>query len=227
MNPSEFIGKFKSRYLWGNLLAMLIVVVLLCVGVKVALDVYTHHGESVTIPDVRRKSFDDARYMLEQAGMEVQVTDTGYVRNLPPNSVLEQSPMAGEKVKTGHVVTLIINATHSPTITVPDVIDNSSLREAMAKLTAMGFKLTAPKYIPGEKDWVYALVVKGRHVQTGDKVSVDDAITIEVGNGQVDSTMDIDYTDAPADFGDEVIEMGNATSGDVDDFHEVHGPVGE
>ena len=34
---------------------------------------------------------------------------------------------------------------HSPRITIPDVIDNSSLREAMAKLTAMGFKLGSPE----------------------------------------------------------------------------------
>ena len=54
MNPSEFIKKFKSRYLWGNLCAMALVVVAACAGVKFGLDVYTHHGESIAIPDVRR-----------------------------------------------------------------------------------------------------------------------------------------------------------------------------
>ena len=39
MKTSEFFGKFKSGYLWGNLLAMAVVVVLLIVGVKYALDV--------------------------------------------------------------------------------------------------------------------------------------------------------------------------------------------
>ena len=34
----------------------------------------------------------------------------------------------------------------------------------MAKLTAMGFKLGAPEYIPGEEDWVYGILVKGKHV---------------------------------------------------------------
>ena len=107
----------------------------------------------------------------------------------------------------------------------PDVIDNSSLREAMAKLTAMGFKLTQPEYIDGEKDWVYGLTVKGRHVVAGDKVSVNDYITIQVGNGQRDSTEDIDYIDAPEPIHNE--DGFEEETGDVDEFHEVTAPEGE
>ncbi len=222
MNPSEFLGKFTSRYLWGNICAMIIVVVLACVGVKFGLDLYTHHGESIPIPDVRHKTFTDAQYLLEQEGLKIVVSDTGYVRTLPPDCILEQSPAPGERVKSGHIIYVTVNASHTPTLTIPDVIDNSSLREAMAKLTAMGFKLTQPQYVDGEKDWVYGITVKGRHVVAGDKVSVNDYITIQVGNGQRDSTEDIDYIDAPEpQHQDDEFEE---ESGDVDEFHEVHGP---
>ena len=34
MESKEFFGKFKSKYLWGNLLAMAITVVLFCFFVK-------------------------------------------------------------------------------------------------------------------------------------------------------------------------------------------------
>ena len=223
MNPSEFFGKFTSRYLWGNICAMIIVAFVACAGVKYGLDIYTHHGESIPIPDVRHKTFNDARYLLEQAGLQIEVSDTGYVRNLPPDCILEQSPAPGERVKSGHIIYVIVNASHTPTLTIPDIIDNSSLREAMAKLTAMGFKLTQPEYVDGEKDWVYGITVKGRHVVAGDKVSVNDYITIQVGNGQRDSTEDIDYIDAPEPIrqNDDGFEE---ESGDVDEFHEVHGP---
>ena len=224
MNPSEFIKKFKSRYLWGNLCAMALVVVAACAGVKFGLDVYTHHGESIAIPDVRRKAFADADYLLREAGMIVVVSDTGYVRNLKPGCILEQTPEPGERVKSGHIIYVIVNASHTPTLTVPDVIDNSSLREAMAKLSAMGFKLTQPEFIDGEKDWVYGLTVKGRHVVAGDKVSIDDWVTVQVGNGQRDSTEDIDYIDAPYPAEEGIIEN---EGGDVDEFQEVHGPIND
>lgn len=218
MNPSEFIKKFKSRYLWGNLCAMALVVVASCAGVKFGLDMYTHHGESIAIPDVRRKAFADADYLLREAGMTVVVSDTGYVRGLPPDCILEQSPAPGDRVKSGHVIYLTVNASHTPTLTIPDIIDNSSLREAMAKLQAMGFKLTHPMFVEGEKDWVYGLVVRGRQVKVGDRIGIDDYITIQAGNGQRDTTEEIDYTDAPELLPEEQMEE----VGDVDEFQEIH-----
>lgn len=218
MNTSEFFSKFKSRYLWGNIAAMVAVLFFVCLGVKYGLDIYTHHGEVVTIPNVRHKAFSDAEYLLEQNGLQVVVSDTGYVPGMKPDCILEQSPAPGERVKSGHVIYLTVNASHTPTTTIPDVVDNCSLREAMAKLSAMGFKLTQPTFVEGEKDWVYGLSVRGRHLAVGDKVSVNDYITIEVGNGQRDADMDVNSTEAPIE---ESSEDEFYESGDVDDFQEV------
>lgn len=223
MTSSEFINKFKSKYLWGNLAAMALVVVLLCVGVRFGIDLYTHHGEAISIPDVRHKSFADAERILKDAGLPVVVSDTGYVKNLPPDCVLEQSPAPGEKVKSGHVIYVTINSAHSPVITIPDVIDNSSLREAMAKLTAMGFKLGSPQYIPGEEDWVYGILVKGRHVVAGDKVSIDDVLIIQVGNGRRDAGDSVEMVDPMGDS-HELLEGSGETEDDaVDNFEVVPG----
>ena len=221
MKTSEFFGKLRSSYLWGNIAAMAVVLVLACWGVQLALDIYTHHGEEVIIPNVKHKSFEDARHIMENAGLEVVVTDTGYVKALGPDCSLEQSPAAGEKVKTGHIIYVTVNATHSPTISLPDVIDNSSLRDAMAKLTSMGFKLTQPEFVTGEKDWVYGIVAGGKPKQTGDKISVDTPVTIQVGNGQVGNSDDIDFVDGGGE--DVLFEDG----GDVDEFQVVTGPMEE
>lgn len=221
MNPSEFLRKFASRYLLGNIVAMALTVAAVCMGVKYGLDIYTHHGESIAIPDVRHKTFTDAQFLLDQANLQVVVSDTGYVPGLPPDCILEETPSPGEKVKSGHIVYVIVNASHTPTLTIPDVIDNSSLREAMAKLSAMGFKLAPPEYVDGERDWVYGITVNGRHVQAGDKVLINDRITIQVGNGQRDSSEVIDYIDAPVREHENQFEE---EEGDEDDFHEVHGP---
>lgn len=101
MTSSEFFNKFKSKYLWGNLFAMAIVVVLLCVGVKFGIDIYTHHGEAIPIPDIRHKNFADAERILADAGLQIEVSDTGFVRNLPPDCILEQSPTPGDVSRLG------------------------------------------------------------------------------------------------------------------------------
>lgn len=219
MKTSEFLKKLASRYLWGNLLAMAGVVLALCLGVKFGLDAYTHHGEEIPIPDIRHKTYADASHILDNAGLRIVVKDTGYVRTLPPDCILAQTPEAGEKVKSGRIVYVTINSPHTPTLTLPDVIDNSSLREAMAKLSAMGFKLAAPQYVAGEKDWVYGITVKGRSVKAGDKISVEDALVIQVGNGLRDEADTVDYVDPVSPE-----ELESTEEGDVDEFEEVSAP---
>jgi len=225
MTTKEFFNKFKSKYLWFNLAAIFGVVALICVGVKFGIEIYTHHGESIPIPNVVHKKYDDAARILDDLGLKIVVTDTGYVKKLPADCILEQTPEPGSKVKGGHIVYVIINSAKTPRITIPDIIDNCSLREAMAKLTAMGFKVGQPQFIPGEQDWVYGILVNGRHVVAGDKVSIEEKLVIQVGNGQRDADDDIDFVDPVMDEEDDmeevIIEEPAAESSDKDEFVEV------
>ena len=220
MTISEFIGKFKSKMLWGNLAAMVGVVIILALGFKFAVDIYTHHGESITIPNLLHKKYVNAEQVLDELGLNIVVSDTGYIKSLPPGAILEQFPAPGEHVKSGHTVYVTINATETPSIALPDVIDNSSLREAMARLTAMGFKLGPPQFIAGEKDWVYGILVNGKHVVYGDRIPVDAKLIIQVGNGMRDASDSVDYVDpyTPDEEDD---------GGDIDEFEEVTTPPAE
>ncbi|HEY9543977.1 PASTA domain-containing protein [Prevotella sp.] len=217
MKSSEFIMKFKSWYLWGNILAMIAVVIALIFGVRYGLDLYTHHGEAIEIPNMKHMKYADALHILNDKGLEMEVSDTGYVKNLPADCILEQSPAPGTKVKSGHIIYVTINSNHSPTLTLPDIIDNSSLREAMAKLTAMGFKLGNPEFVTGEKDWVYGVLVKGKHVVVGERISIEDSLVIQVGNGMRSAEDDINYIDP-------VEQPFETEESDVDEFDVVTSP---
>lgn len=217
MSPSEFINKFRSRYLWGNIFAMIAVIAVLIAAVWIGLNIYTKHGEAIAIPDVRHKSMTEARRILEEKGLNVEVTDTGYVKGLAADCVLEQNPASGEMVKSGHTVSLIVNASSTPTITLPDIIQNSSLREATAKLKAMGFKVGPPNFVEGEKDWIYGVTVDGRQVASGDHISVNKTVVLQVGNGLMAESDSVHYVDYYMDRADEQTE----NNGDVDDFVEV------
>lgn len=217
MRLSEFVNKFKSRYLWGNILAMGGVIVLLCLFLKFGLNIYTRHGQSVLTPDVRHKSMVDARRILEDAGLDVVVGDTGYVKELPSDCVLEQSPMAGVRVKPGHHINIIVNASSTPTLTLPDIAGNCSSREAMAKLKAMGFKLGMPQFVEGEKDWVYGITVDGVSKATGDRIPISKTIVLQVGNGMLSAEDSVQYIDYKIDRAEETHEE----EVDFDDFVEV------
>ncbi|KXB47880.1 PASTA domain protein [Bacteroidales bacterium KA00344] len=219
MRISEFFGKFKSCMLWGNLVAMIVTILLLAVGVKIGLDRYTHHGESIAIPKLLHKDIAEAEDVANRLQLKIETVDTGYVKHLPPGCVLEQSPAPGERVKSGHAIYVTINATQSPTIKLPDIIDNSSLREAMAKLTAMGFNLTPPQFVAGEKDWVYGVLMNGKQVVYGDRVPIDAKLTVQAGNGMRDLNDDVNYIDP--EYTSEDDNSASGEFGDFDDFEEV------
>ena len=199
MTIREFFKKLSAPILWGNFLAMALVAVALVAGILIALDRYTHHGEKVTVPDLRGLSESEARTKLQLLGLQSEVTDSGFVRSLPAGAVLGQSVKAGKDVKPGRTIFLTLNSGTQPTIALPDIADNSSLREAESRLTSIGFKLGPTEYIEGEKDWVYSVKAAGRIVSAGTRISVDTPIVLVVGNGQSSEDAypldSIDYSD--------------------------------
>lgn len=216
MKTKEFFGKIFSPFLLGNLLAMLVVIILLCVGVKYGLAWYTHHNEGIKVPKVEGMIYSNALLLLEQNGLNIMVTDSGFNKRLPANCILAQSPGEGTMVKEGHMIYVTVNSPSSPSFAIPDVIDNSSYREAEAKLTALGFKLLPPKVVMGEKDWVYGILSRGRRVSTGDMVSIDSPLTLMIGSGMYDQEdEELDYVEP---------EYRRMLGEDVDEFEEVTEP---
>ena len=140
----NFLRKLFGNYIVRHLMAMVLVVILLCIGIGFGLDAYTHHGEGIVVPDLKGMTYEKAYALLDEKGLAIVVNDSGYSKQLPANSVLAQTPAFGQKVKQGHIIYVTVNSPHSPTFAIPDIVDNSSLREAEARLMAMGFRLTAP-----------------------------------------------------------------------------------
>ena len=214
MKTKEFFGKFCSKFLFWNLIAMALVVILLVVGVNYGLDWYTHHGESIRVPNIEGMRITKAREMMEECGLEIVVTDSGYNKRLPADCVLTQSPGAGLTVKSGHTIYVTINSSNSPSVAIPDVVDNCSYREAEAKLISLGFKVLPPQYVTGEKDWVYGVSCNGRKVSTGERISIEQPLTLLVGSGQYGADEELNVIGGD----DALMQSGNS---EVDDFEEV------
>ena len=64
------------------------------------------------------------------------------------------------------------------------MVDNCSLREAVARLRAAGFKLTAHDTISGEKDWVYSVKMGEDTLRNGAQIAIGSTLTLVVGSGK-------------------------------------------
>lgn len=182
MTFKELYQKLTSRLLWGNILAMAITAIVLVIGLFVFLQFYTHHGETVSMPDVTGQKCEVATRKLEALGLRVEVSDTGHVTTLAPDIILEQHIKPGTEIKLNRLVRLTVNSAKAKTLPLPNIIDGS-LREAQMKLKAIGFKLGPVKRILGDLDLVMRVEVHGIEVHAGDHVSIERPITIVVGDG--------------------------------------------
>lgn len=190
----DFFSFQKNRFFWINIIGMIIVVVAATWGTLAWLDSYTRHGEAHIVPDVKNKNVKEAMEILSTGTMKSVVTDSNYVKGLPAGMVLEQTPAAGARVKEGRTVYLTITTTAVPLIQLPDIIDNSSIRQAEAKLKSIGFKLTEPELVPGEQDWVYGVKYRGHELKSGDKVPNEALLTLCVGDTHLRDSLAMDST---------------------------------
>lgn len=177
-----------------NLLGMALVTFGLFEGLKYFLDQYTYHGQETEVPDVIGKKASDAIDLLTKMGIDAAVTDSSYKEGAKPGTILEQRPRQGGHVKPGRIVALTVMSAHAPTMVMPDILGNSSTREAEARLQALGFTIGDVQYVTGDKDWVYGILVNGKPVYNGDKVDIGATIVLQVGSGESDYQMRNDST---------------------------------
>ena len=209
MSLKDFSKKIFSPLVFGNLIAMVLAVILVLAGLWYWMAYYTRHGQSVEVPNVKDMILSDAEFALGHVELEAVVIDSSYNRSLPAGTVLDQLPASGSRVKAGREVYLTINAKQTPTLALPDIADNCSLREAEAKLKAYGFKLGPVEYVPGDKDWVLGVKCNGRNVAVGERIPIDMPLVLVVGNSDVSDEMDDDeWTDG------EVVTDADVLTGD-------------
>lgn len=197
-----FTGKSGVKF-WVNIVMMVLIIVAMPVGALYMLDSFTHHGEKIEVPNVLGKSLYDAETMLKDRGLVALVVDSMYDKSAPRGSVLEQSPKSGYEVKGGRMVYLTVNLKGEPMAQLPDVVGHGSLREAVALLQSLGFKLTAHKPVLGRpKDLVLGVKQGTRDVHAGETIPRDRPLTLVIGGGEIDSTMYEDEFDVEDDFED-------------------------
>ncbi|WP_294472400.1 PASTA domain-containing protein [uncultured Bacteroides sp.] len=213
MTIKDFFSFKTNKFFWLNIIAMIVVVVAVAFGTLKWMDAYTRHGETVVVPDVTGMTMEEATKAFQKNGLVCVISDSRYVKDKPAGIVLDLKPGVGEKVKEGRTVYLTINTLDVPLRVVPDVADNSSLRQAQAKLLNAGFQLNEVQLVRGEKDWVYGVKYDGRQLEAGEKVPMGASLTLIVGNG-ADDTLEVDSMATEAAHGEPVASEAANTQDD-------------
>ncbi len=145
---------------------------------------YTRHNDVMLVPDLAGASAAEAEALLAKRDLSAVVIDSVFVEDRPKGSVVDQDPDAGDEVKPGRKVYLVLNANQPKMIDMPKLVDLSK-RQALSVLEILGLRVKEMQYRPDPcTDCVIAQLYKGRPIAPDDRIRRGEAITLVLGAGE-------------------------------------------
>ena len=192
-----------------NIGAALVVFGILIFTVYLALGWYTKHDVKIPVPNVVGQTVSNAEIMMQNEGLTVKIIDSVYNEKSEPFSIIEQIPAAGNEVKPGRAIYVVINSGNKPKIKMPKLVDQS-LTLATAVLKNNGLVLGEISYSYDEigNNLVISQKINGREIQPGTLLTKGTWIDLVIISNDkdkfpdaIDSTSSGDETPVPEDIG--------------------------
>lgn len=170
------------------------VIILVCIALYwmffSSLSWFTHHGESVSIPQLKGLSLAEAERLTDPYDFNLEV-DSTYVPGQKPLTVLSQQPDPGFKVKMGHTLFITVNKTVPPTIPMPALVNLSYRSAAMLLETSkliLKDTIVKPDMAQGA---VLDQLFNGKSIKPGDPIPQGSGITLVIGSGMGQTKMNV------------------------------------
>ncbi len=143
----------------------------------------THHGESISVPDLRGMDISRLESFLDDHTLKFQVIDSLFDGSKDGGTVLEQDPAPESKVKEGRTIYLTVNSATPPKVKMPNLID-VSYRQAEAILQTFGLDVGELIYEPDlAKNAVLDQKYKGSTIKPGVEIFKGSSIDLVLGDG--------------------------------------------
>jgi len=142
----------------------------------------THHGEAVAVPDIKGKTLDEAQDFLSRYNLEYEVSDSTYVPEAKPLTVLSQFPDSGTRVKEDRKIFLTVAAYNPPEVEMPDLV-NLSLRNAETLLKSVGLQLGELTKEPAFNTNVIRQEYQGKPVTKKTRLPKGSKVDLVLGDG--------------------------------------------
>lgn len=170
----------------GGIIAISVALVLVAM---LFLNLWTHHGATSTVPDVKGLSLDAATARLDEADLELVIGDSIFVDSIPGGTVVEIWPKPGAVVKAGREVYLTIVAFNPRMVVIEKPLTDISDQQAANYLFSLGFNENqiVRQYVPGENDnEVIGAKVNNQYVTLGSRIPANATVVLEVTRVPVD-----------------------------------------
>lgn len=202
MKKKNIIIRFLTSIYVKNILLMVAVFLILVAIVLFALNRYTLHDKSITVPSVKGLQMEEAGSILSSSHLRYEISDSIFQTGGTPGAVLEQVPKGESKVKEGRTVYLTVQAKGVQMVPVPELKDYSR-RQAEAQLNSLGFSKIYVEEVPSPyAGIVISVSYKGLELRPNQKVPNNATLKMVVGAGgeSLDDSTEVSKTNIEESF---------------------------
>jgi eukaryotic-like serine/threonine-protein kinase len=155
----------------------------LAILVMISLRFYTHHKQSIPVPDFKGLTTDRVIQLAKYNKLRINVIDSIYIPYLPKGAVIDQNPQPGVGVKRNRTVFVTINATTQAKVEMPNLV-GVSFRQGKTTLESRGLKVGRLIYVPDfAQNNILDQQVKGKTIEKGSLIEKGSPIDLVLGNG--------------------------------------------
>lgn len=210
----EYSPRTKRGRLLARLLKYLVIFLVLYIIVNnLVMPIITRHGSEFPLPKIIGMTVPDAKPVLAEAKLGIDITSQEYHADKPSGTILSQFPVAGTMVKSGRTIRVVISLGQKD-VPVPDV-HGFSVRQASLNLEGSGFTVGQIQWT--SVDSLPEKVVVFSYPAAGTMVSYGSAINLMVNRGMSQQTVlvpklvGLSLTDATKKLEDAGLKVGLVT----------------
>ncbi|PCJ89780.1 MAG: hypothetical protein COA57_01085 [Flavobacteriales bacterium] len=174
-----------------NALVAVVVIGALLWGVFHYLNVYTLHGESITVPDFKGLKIEELDDFVRDKTVRFEISDSTYNRKLPRGVVIDQNPKPNTQVKESRKIYLTVNRKIPEMVTLPE-LEDASLKQAISILETYTLKVGKKILEPAECSGCVLRVEKdGKELKPGTKIEKYASVDLVLGQGESDEMIPV------------------------------------
>jgi beta-lactam-binding protein with PASTA domain len=169
------------------------IAIILLLGTLVWLKIYTHHGKTITVPDLTGLTVEEVEDVSSSRHLSFEVVDSVFSNEMPRGTVIKQNPDGNSRVKKNRKIFLTMNAVNQEMIAMPQLV-GLSFRQARLAMQNAGLIQGTIEYRP---DYAKNNVLQQKHndsvIKEGTEITKGSVIDLVLGMGLSSSTTRIPH----------------------------------
>ena len=167
-----------------HIIAAVAFIIILPIIIIWALNIFTNHGESLSVPDFTGLTISEAKKLAKKKDLKIKVIDSVYNASGRRGTVINQNPQRDFKVKKDRHIFVTIKSLMPEIIKMPD-FNSMTLIQAKADLETYGLKIDKLEYIPSKYDnVVLEQRFKKKIIEPGVDIEKGAKITLVLGKSE-------------------------------------------